>query len=299
MTFSCVNALLSNNFLVFCLLGMFLQGGAPPLDPFPPTHGPPPLPPPPSTPRAGHLDVVWRHGWVSPARTGPSPRARGPTPRAQGPTPRALGPTPWAWGQLLAPGAQLLAPGAGIGGQLRIALKPHAVSQHATRHTVMSGARAIGSRARGLSPHVGTSVVDGLCPLAPPPPPSGNAAVPPPSRLHNKYLVQVTMSGMPRCFDRFALCLFALLQQLGTSDNVTRRLPHTQDGLVPSYLSSAFHGPPFLTLRLCLTYMQLGEILPLIRFPPPHGPFALCSAAPLPCLLLLVNPNGLLHTPAA
>ena len=58
----------------------------------------------------------------------------------------------------------------GIGGQLRCrsfalpSLKLHVVSRQATHHSVMPGARAIGLRAQGLSPHVGTLVVDGPCP---------------------------------------------------------------------------------------------------------------------------------------
>ena len=58
---------------------------------------------------------------------------------------------------------------AGIGVRLRcrsfaLPSEPHAISRQATRHSMMPGARVIGSRARELSPHVGISAVDGPCP---------------------------------------------------------------------------------------------------------------------------------------
>ena len=136
-----------------------------------------------STLGAGHLDVVWRHGGVSPARTG---RNRG----------------------------------AATLPQLRTTLKPHVVSRQAARHTVMPGARVIGSRAQGPSSHVRASAVDG--PGPPNPLSSRNAAVLFSfyTQLHDDGYQKDTMSELLRylwLFCPLRVCRATLDRYLGNS----------------------------------------------------------------------------------
>ena len=117
---------------------------------------------------------------------------------------------------------------------------------------MMPGARAIGLRARGPSPHVGILAVDG-----PGPPNLPQAAAPLFSLPFTLIYTMMETREIPcrNCsdtFDCFASCLFALLQQYGTletSHSVASRL----------YPVTAFPGsPPFLTSQLSSAYLQLG-----------------------------------------
>ena len=140
--------------------------------------------------------------------------------------------------------------------KLRTALKPHAVSRHATHHAVIPGGRAISWQAQGPSPHVGISSVHGHHGHHGPPkvPPAVVPLFSRPSILN--YMMMDTRKipcwNFSDFFDFFTLCLFALLQQCGTLEanhSVVSRV----------YPVTTFPGsPPFLTWQLSWASVRLG-----------------------------------------